>query len=110
MQRDLGGYDWFDGNANYPDELEDGNHKNEIKKDTIRVKKDVEEKKDQNPIDITPNPSRKFEKEYTTSYQPDLSKCISIFTNLFPMEDRPTGKEDEPFVYRLRPILDQLVT
>ena len=110
MQRHLGGYDCIDGNENYPDELEDGNHKNKNEKDTIQVKNDVEEMKDQNPIDIIPNPSPKFEKEYATSHQPDLSKCISIFTNLFPIEDRPTGEEDEPFVYRLRPILDQLVT
>ena len=66
--------------------------------------------KDQNPIDIIPNPSRKFENEYTTSYQLDLSKWISIFTNLFPIEDRPTGEEDKSFLYRLRPILYEFVT
>ena len=110
MQHHIEGNDWINGNANYPDELEDGNQKNEIEKDTTQVQKDFKEMKAQNPIYIIPNPSPKFEKEYTTFYQPDLSKCISIYTNLFPIEDRPTGEEYEPFVYRLRPILDQLVT
>lgn len=46
----------------------------------------------------------------TTTYSgTDLAKCISIFTNLFPTEHRSTGEEDEPFVHRLRPILDQLI-
>ena len=64
MQRHLGGYDCIDGNPNYPDELEDENHMNEIEKDTIQVKMDVEEMKDQNTIDIVPNASLKFEKIY----------------------------------------------
>ena len=53
---------------------------------------------------------KNFEQTPYQNQGPDLSKFILIFTNLFPVNDRPTGEEDEAFVYRLRQILDQIVT
>ena len=44
------------------------------------------------------------------AYKPDLSKCINIFTNLFPDSERPSADETEPFLHKLQPILEQLKT
>lgn len=33
---------------------------------------------------------------------------MAIYNNMFPSQARPKREEDEPYVYRLRPILDQL--
>lgn len=42
--------------------------------------------------------------------EPYIAKCILIFANLFPTEDRPIVKEYEPSIYLLLQILDQLAT
>ncbi|MEM1282626.1 MAG: hypothetical protein AAGG81_03650 [Chlamydiota bacterium] len=46
-----------------------------------------------------------FQQKYQ---QMDISKSINIMTNLFPDKDRPNGDDDEPFMHRLQPIINQL--
>lgn len=46
----------------------------------------------------------------TPSSGSDLVKYISIFTNIFPIEDCSTGEEDEALVHCRHPIFDQIIT
>ena len=39
---------------------------------------------------------------------PDLTNSIRILTSIFPVDQRPTGEETEPFMHKLQPILEQM--
>ena len=65
----------------------------------------------QNNIDqnnIQHNQNRLDQNNNNNNVQYDLSKCITIMTNLFPEKNRPSGEEEEPFMHLLEPIIKQL--
>lgn len=85
--------------------------------DYNNVKKDLNDKRDpktdpdssgthvNGKLDTIPEESEK-----SISCRHDLYKCINIFLNMFPTEDRPTCAEEEILMYCLSPILDQMYT
>jgi len=84
-----------------------GEHANDDSEDEEFEENDETQKKD---VETKPTTHRSESHHSRSDHRqiPDLQKSIQAMTTAFPVTERVTGEETEPFFHRLNPILQQI--